>query len=265
MKKIRAICFGLQGFGNDLIKGLADNQNVEITAVYTRKNSYPFDYYDCELIEELSEAFKIPVHHIKSDGEWECKKADLGIISSFHRILNEHHLEKFEHVINIHPSLLPNYKGATPTNWMVRNKEQIVGLTAHLVKENVDSGPILFQRKLLNPYLEDNRLRKALSFLVEEVLDDIIDAYPNFKAIKTKERGSYQSPRSEQDAIIELEKLDSIEDLIFHIKAFTNYPMPKIRLENKLFEIDYENPSESIEIELEGKAFNLLGKWILED
>ena len=262
MKKTEVVCFGLQGFGNGLIKSLVNNESVEISAVYTREDFYTFGYYSCETIEELAKAYKISVYHVKSAGDWDCTSADLAIISSFHRILKKEHLEKFEHVINIHPSLLPEYKGPTPTNWMAYNGEKIVGLTAHLVEEDIDSGPILFQKKLLNPFLEDNRLRKALSFLVKEIVADIVDAYPNFEIIEAEGEGIYQSPRSEQDAIVDLKELNSIEHLIFHIKAFTNYPMPKISMDGQIFEIDYQDPQESVEIEIGGDAFNLLGKWI---
>lgn len=51
-------------------------------------------------------------------------------------------------VINLHPSLLPNYRGRAPLNWAIINGEKHVGLTAHYVDGGVDTGPIIKQYSL---------------------------------------------------------------------------------------------------------------------
>jgi methionyl-tRNA formyltransferase len=45
--------------------------------------------------------------------------------------------------INLHPSLLPKYRGRAPINWAIIHGEKEVGLTAHFVDEGVDTGPII--------------------------------------------------------------------------------------------------------------------------
>lgn len=50
--------------------------------------------------------------------------------------------------INLHPSLLPAYRGRAPLNWAILRGETSVGLTAHMVDEGMDSGPILAQRRI---------------------------------------------------------------------------------------------------------------------
>lgn len=261
MKKIKVACFGMQGFGNDLLHSLVRKNRVEVTALYTPSDSYEFRYYECEKIDEVAKLHKIPVHYIENKGDWKCAPAELAIISSFHRILVAENICEFEQVINIHPSILPSYRGATPTNWMIKNGEKIVGISAHIVEEDIDAGPVIFQKKMLNPFLNDAQLRKSLSYLGKYVVDHIVDNYPNYKEIKSEYTGSYFRPRKEKDGIIAIEDINSIEELIFHIKAFTNYPMPKIYINDRIFIVDYENPNDSVEIEICESTFNVLGKW----
>ncbi|MDB2435298.1 formyltransferase family protein, partial [Alphaproteobacteria bacterium] len=48
--------------------------------------------------------------------------------------------------INLHPSLLPNYKGLMTHKRMLINNENLYGFTIHLVNESIDDGKILFQK-----------------------------------------------------------------------------------------------------------------------
>lgn len=47
--------------------------------------------------------------------------------------------------VNLHPSLLPSYRGRAPLNWAILNGERELGLTAHFVDEGIDSGDIIEQ------------------------------------------------------------------------------------------------------------------------
>ena len=50
--------------------------------------------------------------------------------------------------INVHPSLLPKYRGAAPVNWAIIRGEIETGVTTFLMDERMDSGPILLQRRV---------------------------------------------------------------------------------------------------------------------
>jgi hypothetical protein len=129
----------------------------------------------------------------------------------------------------------------------------------------IDTGSILFQRNVLNPFLNDAQLRKALSFLSRTLVGDIISHYPNYQEIAVKDTESYFSARAEADSIAKLSDFSTIDELVFHIKAFTNYPMPKLDISGRVFVIDYENPEISINIELANNSFDLLGYWQASD
>lgn len=50
--------------------------------------------------------------------------------------------------VNVHASLLPNYRGAAPVAWAILNGERITGVTTFLMDEGMDTGPILLQREV---------------------------------------------------------------------------------------------------------------------
>ena len=51
-------------------------------------------------------------------------------------------------IINIHPSLLPNYKGLNTHKRVIANNEKYTGCTVHFVSPNLDSGKIIMQKKI---------------------------------------------------------------------------------------------------------------------
>ena len=51
-------------------------------------------------------------------------------------------------ILNIHPSLLPKYKGLNTHKRVIKNKEKFTGCTVHLVSSKLDSGKIILQRKI---------------------------------------------------------------------------------------------------------------------
>ena len=53
--------------------------------------------------------------------------------------------------LNFHPSLLPAYRGKEPLFWSLLRGEPVVGLTVHRITEDIDAGPILFQREVPVP------------------------------------------------------------------------------------------------------------------
>ena len=65
------------------------------------------------------------------------------------KILSKKFLNEFRKtVINIHPSLLPKYKGLKTHERVIKNKEKYSGCTVHLVNSKLDSGKIILQKKV---------------------------------------------------------------------------------------------------------------------
>ena len=70
-------------------------------------------------------------------------------LAGFMKILSKDFIKKFEgKIINIHPSLLPKYKGINTHIRAIKNKDKFAGCTVHYVTEKLDSGKIIIQKKI---------------------------------------------------------------------------------------------------------------------
>jgi len=70
-------------------------------------------------------------------------------LAGFMRILSYSFIKKFNgKIINIHPSLLPKYKGLNTHQRAITNKEKFAGCTIHYVTAKLDSGKIILQKKI---------------------------------------------------------------------------------------------------------------------
>ena len=81
----------------------------------------------------------------------ELKKNNIQLIclAGFMKILSRNFIKKFKgKILNIHPSLLPKYKGLNTHKRVLNNKEKYSGCTVHFVNAKLDSGKIILQKKV---------------------------------------------------------------------------------------------------------------------
>tara|TARA_B100001057_G_scaffold227363_1_gene227736 strand:+ start:283 stop:864 length:582 start_codon:yes stop_codon:yes gene_type:complete len=77
------------------------------------------------------------------------KKIELICLAGFMRILSKNFIKKFKgKILNIHPSLLPKYKGLNTHQRAISNSEKYSGCTVHFVNSQLDSGKIILQKKV---------------------------------------------------------------------------------------------------------------------
>ena len=77
------------------------------------------------------------------------KRINFICLAGFMKILSINFIKKFEgKIINIHPSLLPKYKGLNTHQKALKNKDKFSGCTVHYVTAKLDSGKIIMQKKI---------------------------------------------------------------------------------------------------------------------
>jgi len=70
-------------------------------------------------------------------------------LAGYMKILSKRFIKKFDgKIINIHPSLLPKYKGLNTHSRAIKNKDKLAGCTVHYVTPKLDSGKIILQNKV---------------------------------------------------------------------------------------------------------------------
>lgn len=95
-------------------------------------------------------------------------KPDLIVLAGFMRILSDEFIEHYQHrLINIHPSLLPKYKGLNTHQLALDNHDTVHGASVHFVSHELDSGPVVIQAEI--PVLaSDDRKSLASRVLLQE-------------------------------------------------------------------------------------------------
>ncbi len=167
----------ISGSGSNLqaiIDAIASKQlNAEIKAVISNKENITG-------LERASKA-NIPTHVIEHQ-QFSSREAfdqsmiqiidplkpDLVILAGFMRILSDGFIDHFHHrLINIHPSLLPKYKGLNTHQHAIDNHDKIHGASVHYVSHELDSGPIVIQAEV-PVHAEDTAETLAERVLYEE-------------------------------------------------------------------------------------------------
>lgn len=145
-------------------------------------------------VKELAQELNIPVltpSRMKDEALLErlnSEKADFFVVVAYGKILPKEILDmpKFG-CINIHASLLPEYRGAAPIQWSIIDGKKKTGITTMLMDEGLDTGDILKQYELPIANNETGgSLFEKLALLGGEAIVDTID---NFNNITPKKQG----------------------------------------------------------------------------
>ena len=105
--------------------------------------------------------------------ELKKNKVYLICLAGFMKILSKNFIKKFKgQIINIHPSLLPKYKGLNTHEKAIKNKDKFAGCTVHYVTNKLDSGKIIMQKRV------KISSRDNLASLAKKVLKQEHKLYP---------------------------------------------------------------------------------------
>ena len=92
---------------------------------------------------------------------------DLVVMAGYMRLVSDEFIERFRgRIVNVHPSLLPAFPGASAIADALAYGVKVVGVTVHFVTEKMDSGPIILQRSLA---VEEGEGLESLSARIHEV------------------------------------------------------------------------------------------------
>ena len=140
--------------------------------------------------------------------------ADLGVLAAYGKIIPKSVINNFKlGVFNIHPSLLPKYKGASPVQAAITNGEQTTGVTIIKMDEKLDHGPILSSfREDINPDDTTGSLRERL---FQRSAQFVVDLIPNYLSGKIKSKkqdhakAAFTKVLKREDGFIDAERFTS--------------------------------------------------------
>ena len=172
-KKIGVVVSGRGSNLQSIIDHIAEGKlNVEIAVVVS-------DHKEAFALERAAKA-GIPTAVVERKGckdkaEFEDKidaalreaGAEVVVLAGFMRILTGHFISRWEHkIINIHPALLPSFKGLDAQGQAVDYGVKVAGCTVHFVDEGTDTGPIILQKVV--PVMDDDTEETLAARILKE-------------------------------------------------------------------------------------------------
>ena len=178
---------------------------------------------DCEVIfhahtrEDLSEAVRIKEENPDAHG----------VLASFGVLIPSSVLEVFEPegILNIHPSLLPLYRGASPIESAILNGDTNFGVSVMKLVKAMDAGPVYAQATLENPPLDKDFLYRELAHAGASMVLSLFKKPVDPKA-QDKSKATYCGKLDKSMSALTPET-DTAEQTLRKIVAFQNFPKPK--------------------------------------
>lgn len=267
-KRFRIIFFGSSEFSIMPFEALL-NSTDEISAVVTtpdrpqgrglRIQSNPVK----ELAEKKGVRIFAPETLKTGDAEGVIQKLspDVFVVASYGKLIPERWLQiPSKASLNVHPSLLPKYRGAAPLTWQILNGDQEVGISIAEVTKDLDAGDIFEQIKIPRPQnATTESLQKELSALGAKALLTCLDKLRQNRLSRKPQdhsQSSYARKLTKEDGHLNLS--EDAQHLEWKVKAL--YPWPGAFIGYK------DQPLKIIEATSSSDAKNAeIGEWIGAD
>jgi methionyl-tRNA formyltransferase len=182
-------------------------------------------------VKVLAEKYKIPVVQPDNIKNWKLEiknlKPDLGIVASFGQIIPNDILRIPKYgFLNVHPSLLPKYRGPSPIQSAILNGDQKTGVTIMRVSEEIDAGPIFSQKEIeIDPKETYESLHDKLAEAGTKLLLEVLSKLPKGQASSRPQddsEASYTKIIRKEDGRINWDK--AAETIEREVRAFSFWP-----------------------------------------
>ncbi|WEL18510.1 Formyltetrahydrofolate hydrolase [Halorhabdus sp. SVX81] len=173
-------------------------------------------------LQPLAEKYEVPFHDIGDEkgtpdedelldllAEYDT---DLIVLARYMRILSPDVVFRYENrIINVHPSLLPSFPGASAYMQAIEEGVRIAGVTAHYVTTDLDQGPVITQRVFnVPPEATEEELQEIGQPLEAEALLEAIDLHLNDEIYVHRGRTRLREPEETDAQLGAPEQLDDL-------------------------------------------------------
>ena len=255
---MKVVFFGNHTVGVVALKALIEEVDI-IGVVAHPEDPEEGDRY--ESVYDYAKKHQIPVIRAKGK-EAQVKfflqdnKPDLIWVTDYRYLLPHSILQiSAEGAVNLHPSLLPKYRGRAPVNWAIIQGEKEIGLTAHFISTGMDDGDIIEQRSFSLTKEEDvgdalNKLMPLYYVITKEVIRNFIDG--NVSRYKQNENlaTTYKARKPDDGKINWQQTAVQIRDFIRAVAtpypgAFTYFQGSRLYIWKAELDIDINLPQEN--------------------
>jgi methionyl-tRNA formyltransferase len=179
---VRLVFFGTHEFAATILGGLLDNPLFEVCLVITQPDRPVGRKQELHPspVKLLAQKYNIPIEQPAKLTAYSLQlKANIGIVAQYGLLIPKHVLDSFPlGVINVHTSLLPKYRGASPIQSALINGETETGVTIMKMDVGLDTGPIILQKKTtIDPDETYTHIDKKLASLGTLALNEALPRY----------------------------------------------------------------------------------------
>lgn len=246
---MKIVFFGTGKFSISPLKALLETSH-EIVGVVTQPDKKKGRGWNTEptlvkaFLEKASPGMEVLQPESTSSGEFmetlKVLEADLFVVVDYGQILKKEVLEvPKKYAVNLHPSLLPKYRGASPVNRVILEGEVETGSTVIKMNERMDAGDIILQEK--TPIAEEEDAESLLARLSKEGASLLV------KALGEIEEGKETlTPQDEAEATYapkltkaegEIDWTSSSSEIVRKVKAMKPWPAAYTFIEGKILKV----------------------------
>ena len=149
-------CVFISGSGSNLKSLIKNSRNYNFPIKINLIISNNTNAYGLKYAKKYNIPYKFYSYKSRNFFERNClkelkkRKIKFLCLAGFMKLLSKYFIKNFRYkIINIHPSLLPKFKGLDTHRRVLENKEKYTGCTVHYVSTKLDSGNIILQKKIL--------------------------------------------------------------------------------------------------------------------
>lgn len=187
---MRVLFFGTPQFAAESLIALLKSNHTVVGVVTQPDRAVKHGKTEIGAVKKVALSYGLPIfqpERIKAEvGRLKEFGADIGVTAAYGQILTAEALNAFKHgIINVHASLLPKYRGASPIQAAIANGEKITGVTIMRTELGIDTGDILACRPTEIGETETaGELTERLSRLGAELLVNTLDELYTILPIK---------------------------------------------------------------------------------
>lgn len=242
----RVVYFGTPDFSAQLLEKLIEHQGLNIVAVVTAadKPAGRKQIITSSPVAQVAQKYNIPVlKPEKLDENFYSQlvalNPELFVVAAFGKILPSKILDIPEFgSLNVHPSLLPKYRGPAPLQNAILNGDEISGISIIKMDEQMDHGPILYAKEIRLSHNDNFQTLGTKMFL--EAAHILIQVIPEYLAGKTTPQpqndklATYTKIITKEDGYFNIANPPSKEALDKMIRAYYPWPTAWTKFNNKI-------------------------------
>lgn len=226
LNKINVIFFGSDEFVIPILQALEDN--FEVSAVVAASGSAVTNYFKGPIFTSLPSTEHISIF-----------KPDLFVVASFGKIIPKTILNIPKYgALNVHPSLLPKYRGPSPVPATILAGDEISGVTIIKMDEEIDHGPVVATKKI--GLTGQENFLFLINKLFQIGVDLLVEIIPDYIAGRIKPvpqnhaQATYCERLTRKSGYFPIDKPPSREKLDKMIRAYYPWPGVWTRWNNKI-------------------------------